>query len=298
LILATGSIAYVFGLPSDAYAPTRPFAGSSSGLWFLARYSTETKTLPLELACIGNSASYDSTGITGGEIVSLFGEALGPAAGTQPNVDVRTGFPKELANVYVTFNSTPGPLLYVQDKQINVIAPWSLQSGQTVEICVFYNGNKTNCLTRPVVDSQPGVFTVDGTYAATLNQDGTLNTAANPAPVGSIVSVFATGLGAITPPQADGAIVGTPLPTDVLPAEVYSLQPSLIGTIAMALDVKYAGPAPFEVAGVSQINFVVEGPNVFGSQYPLYLQVGPPSVGALIAPGASRAFQVHVAPQQ
>ena len=55
----------------------------------------------------------------------------------------------------------------------------------------------------------------------------------------------------------------------------------------------YAGPAPFEVAGVSQVNFVVDGSsNVF------ILQVGPPSIGMLIQPGGSRAFQVHVAPQQ
>jgi uncharacterized protein (TIGR03437 family) len=78
------------------------------------------------------------------------------------------------------------------------------------------------------------------------NQDGTLNTTANPARVGSAVSVFATGLGAITPPQADGAIIGTPLPTDVLPAEVYRRDPTFfIGSLASANDVSYAGPAPF-----------------------------------------------------
>jgi uncharacterized protein (TIGR03437 family) len=283
LALASGPVAYVFGLPDATYTPTRQFAGSSSGLWFLARYSANAQTQPVELACMGNGGSYDSTGITGGEIVSLFGEGIGPAAGTLPQVDLQTGFPKQLANVVVTFNGTPGPLLYVQNNQINAIAPWSLPTGQTVQICVTYNGNTTNCLARPVLGFHPGVFTTDGTYAAALNQDGTPNTAANPAPVGSTVSIFATGLGAVTPPEADGAIVGTPLPADVLPAEVYWLGSDLfVGLIVFQLDVTYAGPAPFEVAGASQINFVVEGSNIFS------LQVGPPSIGMLIQPGGSR----------
>ena len=290
LALASGPVAYVFGLPDATYTPTRQFAGSSTGLLFLARYSANAKPQPVELACIGNAGSYDSTGIAGGEIVSLFGEGIGPAAGAQPQVDLQTGFPKQLANVTVTFNGTPGPLLYVQDNQINAIAPWSLPSGQTVQICVVYNGNTTNCLTRPILVAHPGVFTVDGTYAAALNQDGTLNTAANPAPVGSTVSVFATGLGAITPPEADGAIIGSPLPADVLPAEVYWQSGSLIGLVSSPLDVTYAGPAPFEVAGVTQVNFVVGG-NV------LYLGVGTPIPAMLNAPYYSRGFQVYVAQQ-
>ncbi len=290
LALASGPVAYVFGLPDATYTPTRQFAGSSTGLLFLARYSANAKPQPVELACIGNAGSYDSTGIAGGEIVSLFGEGIGPAAGAQPQVDLQTGFPKQLANVTVTFNGTPGPLLYVQDNQINAIAPWSLPSGQTVQICVVYNGNTTNCLTRPILVAHPGVFTVDGSYAAALNQDGTLNTAANPAPVGSTVSVFATGLGAITPPEADGAIIGSPLPADVLPAEVYWQSGSLIGLVSFPLDVTYAGPAPFEVAGVTQVNFVVGG-NV------LYLGVGTPIPAMLNAPYYSRGFQVYVAQQ-
>jgi uncharacterized protein (TIGR03437 family) len=38
-----------------------------------------------------------------------------------------------------------------------------------------------------------GIFTSDGVHAAALNQDGTVNSAANPAASGSIVTVFGTG---------------------------------------------------------------------------------------------------------
>jgi uncharacterized protein (TIGR03437 family) len=96
-------------------------------------------------------------------------------------------------------------------------------------------------------------------HTGALNQDGTINTAENPAAPGSIVSVFATGLGAIAPAQADGALVGFPLPNNVLPvrAEAKVLGPAGKFFPIVPFDVTYAGPAPYLVAGVSQINFKV-----------------------------------------
>jgi len=90
----------------------------------------------VSLACEGNSASYASAAVSPGEIVSLFGNGLGPAVGAQPQVYPQSGFPENLDGVQVTFNGIPAPLLYVQDAQINAIAPWSLQSGDTAQICV------------------------------------------------------------------------------------------------------------------------------------------------------------------
>ena len=242
----------------------------------------------MPLACLGNAASYDSTGIAGGELVSLFGQGLGPANGAGPEVDAQTGFPKQLNGVEVTFNGAAGPLLYVQDGQVNAIAPWSLQAGQTVQVCLVYNSAPTNCLARTVVAADPGVFTVDGTYAAALNQDGSFNSSSHPAPVGSVVTVFATGLGPINPPQPDGAIVGLPLPANVSPAAVFFYQPSIIGLIPSNLTINYAGPAPYQVAGVSQINFVVQNPGNW-----LYLDVNPEP--ALVAGEISAGFQVYTA---
>lgn len=298
--MGTGSTVYVVGFPDATYQPTRQLAGSTGQLLFLTSFSPDPSAQVMPLACIGNAGGYDSAGVAGGEIVSLFGQAMGPDTGTQPQVDVTIGFPKQLADVQVTFNGTPGPLLYVQAGQINVIAPWSLQTGQTVEVCVVYQGVATNCLARPVVDAHPGVFTVDGVYAAALNQDGTPNTASNPAAVGSTVSIFGTGLGPVDPLQADGAIVGFPLPVNVLQDRVYWLFDTwFIGTMAIYTPVSYGGPAPLEVAGVSQVNFVVQDTfqASFGGQTPYYLQAGGPmSAGVLIVPG-SNPFLIHVAAQ-
>jgi uncharacterized protein (TIGR03437 family) len=159
----------------------------------------------------------------------------------------------------VTFDGTPAPLLWVQEAQINAVAPWSLTPGQSTEVCVSYN-NISNCVTCPVAQTAPGVFTVDGTYAAALNQDGSINSINNPAARGSIVAVWATGLGPITPSQADGTLVGLPLPHDVLGVEVqgtYQLGIPFPTNYNVVFAVTYAGPAPGMVAGVSQINFQV-----------------------------------------
>ena len=239
----------------------------------LIQFSPNLNAPTVQLACVGNAANYDSTAISGGEMVSLFGQGLGPATGAQPAVSRQTGFPTELAGVRVTFNGTPGPLLYVQDGQINAIAPWSLTSGQKVDVCVTYNGATTNCITRTAVDAHPGIFTLNGSSLA-VNQDGTINSASNPAPTGSYVTVYATGLGPIGPAQPDGGIVGLPLPANVLPVTLTSMMtghPTLwLGPTSWPVTVQYAGPAPFEVAGVSQINFVV---NDYGG-WPISLVAG------------------------
>jgi hypothetical protein len=117
-----------------------------------------------------------------------------------------------------------------------------------------------------VAQTAPGVFTVDGVHAWALNQDGSINTATNRAPAGSIVSVFATGLGPIDPFQEDGALVGSPLPSNVVQTgvEAQSLVPSPpfgLSLTSMPVSITYAGPAPYNVAGASQINFLIPSPN-------------------------------------
>jgi uncharacterized protein (TIGR03437 family) len=291
-LVATGpnSTVYVVA-PADAtFAPTQsgPFPAGSTGTEVLLRFSPKANAQTFPLACLGNAATYETSPIAPGELVTLFGNGLGPEQGVQPQATQQSPFPTQAANVQVTFDGIPAPLLWVQAAQINVVAPWRLTPGQTTQVCVAYNGGQTNCLSWPVVQAAPAVFTVDGVYAAALNQDGSINTADNPAAPGSIVSIFATGLGAISPAQADGSLVGLPLPNNVLPVGVEAqwatgvpFHPGIT-----AFDVTYAGPAPFLVAGVSQINFkIVQYPTNLGQIF-------------LVRPsGLSRGFQVYLAGQ-
>jgi uncharacterized protein (TIGR03437 family) len=273
---ATNSTVFVVATAGDSFAPTEagPFPAGSFGTDILVRLSPNANAQTYPLACVANGASLEAGAIAPGEVVTLFGNGLGPQQGVAPQATPQGPnpalYPNQAANVEVTFDGTAAPLLWVQDQEIDAVAPWSLTPGRNTEVCVSYNNANTNCLTWPVVQAAPGVFTVDGLHAAAVNQDGTINSADNPAPVGSIVSVWATGLGPIAPAQADGTLVGLPLPNNVLPVVVEALQPAFepchpgMGPLPCpfapsytSFEVTYAGPAPYKVAGVSQIDFAV-----------------------------------------
>jgi uncharacterized protein (TIGR03437 family) len=281
IALVPDSTVYVLGQTDNTstYAPTQTIAGLLDGPIVLTRLSQNPAAQPVQLACIGNAGSYDPGPIAAGEIVSLFGQGLGPAQGTQPRIDLQSGFPAQIENVRVTFNGVPGPLFYVQDSQVNAIVPWTLAGAPSATVCVSYNSAQTNCIERAVAETAPGVFTTDGRHAAAVNQDGTIHSAANPATSGSIVSIFATGLGAIDPPQKDGAIVFPPLPTNQLAFKVLA-QTGGIAFWWYPLETQYTGPAPYEVAGVSQLNFMAV-------QAPLAIQGGPSPLSA--------PFEIYVA---
>jgi uncharacterized protein (TIGR03437 family) len=266
---APDSAVLVAAMAGPSYAPTQagPFAAATAGADFLMQLSPNSSAQTFPLACVANAASFGIAPVAPGEIVTLFGNGLGPEQGAQTSATLQNPYPTQAAGVEVTFDGTPAPLLWVQDSQINAVAPWSLTPGESTQVCVTYNSVKTNCLTWPVAQTAPGVFTVDGVYAAAVNQDGTINSVSHPAPVGSIVSVWATGIGPITPAQPDGTLVDLPLPTNAIaPVAVQAPTPifepchqpyQTCPAPYIDFAVSYAGPAPYMVAGVSQVNFQV-----------------------------------------
>jgi uncharacterized protein (TIGR03437 family) len=260
LTVAPDSSLYLVVYPSSGFTASRtgPFPAASGGAGPVLIHLTQSPgTQTYALACAGNAASFLAQPIAPGEIVTLFGNGLGPPTGVQTQASFQQPFPKTAGNVTVTFDGAAAPILYAQDAQINVTAPWALNPGTSTQICVTYNSAPTNCLTWAVAQTSPGVFTVDGYHAAALNQDGTVNSATNPAAVGSVVSIFMTGLGPISPGQQDGALVVAPYPTNVYGTEVDMPAdgPPTSGIQWIALTESYSGPAPNLIAGATQINF-------------------------------------------
>jgi uncharacterized protein (TIGR03437 family) len=260
ITMGPNSTFFVVASAGASFAPTQagPFPAGSAGSTFLLRLSPNANAQILPLTCMVNGASLATGAIAPGEMVTLSGAGLGPQQAVQSQASLESPFPTQSAGVAVTFDGKPAPLLWVQDAQINAVAPWSLTPGQNTKVCASYNSVSTNCLTWPVVQSAPAVFTVDGSSAVAVNQDGTMNSLSNPAPVGSIVTIWATGLGAIAPPQADGALVQFPLPTNTLAAGVQAWWCFPFSCSSFpTYKVTYAGPAPYLLSGVTQINFQV-----------------------------------------
>jgi uncharacterized protein (TIGR03437 family) len=91
-------------------------------------------------------------------------------------------------NVAVTIGGKPARLVYSGSDQINVQVPSDL-AGSTVQIVVSVAGVAGDAVTANVAPVAPGVFN-----PGILNQDGSVNSASNPANTGSYVQVYATGL--------------------------------------------------------------------------------------------------------
>ena len=145
-----------------------------------------------------------------------------------------------LAGVSVTFDGIPAPLLSVQAQKVVLIVPFGITDRTQTTIQAATNGAVSNAIRVPVSPTAVELLAV-------LNQDGTPHSSSNPAAPGSVVTVYAAGLGQTNPPGVDGSTNGTG--TLKTPITV-----SIQGYNAQML---YAGPAPGQVAGVSQINFLV-----------------------------------------
>lgn len=217
----------------------------------------------IAMSCIGNGASFADGPLAPNEIVSIFGVAIGPAQPVAAQPDTNGRYPFQLGGTQVTFDSVAAPLLYAGGGQINLVTPHSLEGESTTHVCVVVNQLSTNCIDMPVEPAAPGIFSsglsdrVYVPYAAALNEDGSVNAPDNPAPAGSIVSLFVTGLGTMTPQPPDGAVTPYPPPRQDLNLRItysYSRTPPLNARTL------YAGPAPLEVEGLGQINLAAPPP--------------------------------------
>ena len=275
-VVIGGTTVFVADVADSTFTPTQsgPFPQYPYGPQYspasLALYNLSPNPVAptMPLACVVGAASFlKNVPVAPGELLALYGSSLGPVQGLQPTATLESPFPTQAGGTEVTFDGTPAPLVWVQDSQVNVAVPWSV-TGPTTQICVTYNNVPTNCLAEPVQQFAPGVFTVDGVHAAALNQDGTMNSASNPAPLGSIVAIWATGTGPISPAQPDGSLVGAPLPVNAYPAAVGFLSEAGIGgpSFFYPTSNNYAGPAPLLIAGTTQFNFQVGG-NETSSNY-------------------------------
>lgn len=104
-----------------------------------------------------------------------------------------------------------------------------------------------------VAASHPGIFSAasSGTgQAAVLNQDGSYNSASNPAAGGTIVTLFVTGEGVLTPVGQNGRIETGPVGSIPVPTLKVAVN---FGTTPSP-SILYAGVAPGEVDGLLQIN--------------------------------------------
>lgn len=188
-----------------------------------------------------------------GMIAALFSTGVDQQFGTETAAAAAVPLPKTLNGIQVLVNNTPSPLFFAGPNQINFQVPSNAPTSGTADIEVVDTATNRVLGDTTVVmnDVAPGIFTQnasgsgDGVIA---NQDGTLNTPANPAKAGSVVTLYMTGQGYISGMPADGDVSNAALSTPYQPLVYIGGQ-----TFVPEENVLYSGLAP-TLVGVWQIN--------------------------------------------
>jgi uncharacterized protein (TIGR03437 family) len=235
--------AYIAGYTDSSDFPIKyPFQAASGSL-FLAKIANVGPAIGL--AAVTGAAGYAAV-VAPGEIASLFGTAFAAI----PATALEHSLPTQLSGVSVTVNGVPAPLFYAAPFQVNFQIPFETAPG-AAQIQVT-SGAGTAMLSVPVAQAAPGIFTLNasgsGAGAIEHGVTGQLVSSANPAAAGEIVSIYCTGLGAVSPAAASGTAPPAPPPQTVLPVQV--------SVASIPAQVTFAGLAPGFV-GLYQVNAMV-----------------------------------------
>jgi trimeric autotransporter adhesin len=212
-----------------------------------------------QVLAVTNSASMVQGSVAPGELISIFGLGLGPAALTifDPSMPpIPVALPSAGPATSVTINGTAAPLLYTSATQIGAIVPHSV-AGASAQVIVTYNGIASQPFTVAVTPVQPGVYSLAASgqgAGAILNYnaatgDYTINSLANAAARGSIVVIYMTGAGTTNSAVDNLLIPASPAVTPVLLPSV------TIGGLAATVVAAQAPPG--SVPGLVQINVTV-----------------------------------------
>jgi uncharacterized protein (TIGR03437 family) len=160
--------------------------------------------------------------------------------------------------VTVTFDGLLAQVLFNNATQINLVVPAGLGAKTSAQVVVTVDGTASAPLDAALTPFAPGIFA-----HGVLNQDNTLNSPKQPAALGSIIQIFATGLSG----------------TGVITAE--------IGTQLIAQPY-YGGPAP-GLAGVQQVDLIIPA-NLSGNSVNVAVCGGPPAGQVVCSPPMSVAI--------
>ena len=223
----------------------------------LTPHSAQLPPAAIMDAVVVNGASLLPGPVAPGERVTLFAAGIGPEIGVASHVDALGTVETVLAETQVQFDGIAAPLFYVQSGQIDLQVPYGVLGSTQME--VFYKGASRIRLVLPVAESAPGL------YPAITNQDGTVNSAANGAARGSVVTIYATGEGATNPAGVSGRAAQEPFAQPVMPVTLK------IG--GNPCEILFAAGAP-GLIGIMQINARVPDGFVPTGVLPVMLTVG------------------------
>jgi uncharacterized protein (TIGR03437 family) len=185
-----GRVREVFG---SASPPSVPATGVTDGAGFAAK-------------------------IAAGGIASIFGTNLAASTASAAAVPLA----RTLSGTTVTMNGMAVPLFFVSASQINFQVPWELQPSPTANLTVTTAAGTSPPITVSLYSAAPGIFTINTTNSATQGAIQIANSTTFVAPVGAlpgntsrpavagdVLTIFCSGLGAVTNTPASGSAAGS-----------------------------------------------------------------------------------------
>jgi len=185
---------------------------ASNGSIFAASVSSvlqlNAAPAPFSIDRIANSFSADPSAVTVGGLYSLTGTGFPAVPKVTYPLNPSQKLPTQIEGVEVLFDGQPAQLLEVSPSRIIVVTPERLirpvrgtSPPKFTSVRITYNGSPSSPVWMPVASSLPGLLTIGQLDTAApdgyvQNQDGSLNSASNPAAKGSTITMFVTGMGA------------------------------------------------------------------------------------------------------
>jgi uncharacterized protein (TIGR03437 family) len=231
-----------------------------------------------------NNASYAvGQAVAPGSVVSIFGSGLAAATLGFDSVPLSVTLGSPTTEVFFN-NNDPAPLYFVSSGQINAQLPWDLPTSGTASITVKTGSVTSAPVAVPMTTVAPGIYSLPAGvgYAVAFNNFFNGNTDAalaaptnanlgypsHPAKAGDVLTVYATGLGAVglsasgpASPPAPGAAS--------LDATRYTLTTPTLLVGGMQAQVIFSGLTP-QYVGINQVNFIVPA-GITGNSIPLQL---------------------------
>lgn len=144
-------------------------------------------------AATGRS-SFSAPVVAQGSIVSIFGNNFSSITGSADGIPIPIQLPG--TGTQVLFGGIAAPLFFVSPTRIDAQVPFELRESSSVDL-VVRNENGTSAPLKVIVLIQdPGIFSV-------LRMGSQIGTS-NPILPGDTISIFATGLGPVSPPVPSG----------------------------------------------------------------------------------------------
>ena len=249
---------------------------------------------------IVNGASFASgAAVAPGTIVSIFGNEFTSQLAVPPSTP--GPLPTSLQGVSVTFNGTKAPLFFIAPGQINVQVPFEV-TGSSAIVQVTTPAGQSNTETVNIVPESPAIFTANASGAGqgvivfgnTTTIVGPIKPGTDwrPAKAGDTITLYVTGLGAVTPAINDGwnscdqSICAPDFSNLTLRNTTVRPVVTIGGVTVPDNLILFSGFTP-QFAGLYQINLTIPDGITLSNQVPVVIQMG----GASSSPNVSIAMQ-------